>query len=121
MNNKYREKYLHIAREIVLRHINSDKYAVFLFGSWAEKKARKDSDLDIGIWGEDPLSSITRSKITLAFEESIVPWPIDLVDFSRTTEDFNRIALQDIHYWNNPFDKDIKMQLLNTETMYETK
>lgn len=115
MNPEYQKKYLDKAREIVLRHIDQNKYAVFIFGSWAEKKGKKDSDLDIGVWGREALPYQIKSKISTDFEESIIPWPVDVVDFSRTGFDFNRIALQNLQYWNNPFGQDIRAHLLNKE------
>lgn len=121
MDPKYQKKYLAKAREIVLRHVDQNKYAVFLFGSWAEHKGRKDSDLDVGVWGRSSLPGLIKSKISTDFEESVIPWPIDLVDFSCTDVDFNKVALQKIHYWNNPFGKDIRSQILNKELIHDAK
>ena len=51
----FEEKYLNMTREIVLRHIPKDDYAVFLFGSRANGKSKIKSDFDIGIFGKEKL------------------------------------------------------------------
>ncbi|MFH1320808.1 MAG: nucleotidyltransferase domain-containing protein [Bacteroidota bacterium] len=41
------QKYLDFTKEIVLNHIDKDKYAVFLYGSRANGKSWKHSDIDV--------------------------------------------------------------------------
>jgi predicted nucleotidyltransferase len=43
--------YIDIVKQIALKHILKDNFAVFLFGSRAVGKAKPLSDIDIGILG----------------------------------------------------------------------
>ena len=54
----HEEKYVKIARGIVLRNIEKDRYHVFLFGSRADESCNYGSDIDIGILGEQPLGKL---------------------------------------------------------------
>jgi predicted nucleotidyltransferase len=42
------DKYLKLAHDLVLSHIEKDDYAVFLFGSRAAGKSGRGTDIDIG-------------------------------------------------------------------------
>ena len=50
--------YIDIVKQIVLKHIPKDNFAVFLFGSRADGNAKPLSDIDIGILGPEPLPTI---------------------------------------------------------------
>ncbi len=95
----YEEKYLKIIKDIVLSNIDPTKHFVFLFGSRAKVKHRKSSDVDIGIMGEKPIGRVYY-KIINEIEQSIVPYKVDVVDFSLVDEKFKKIALEKIIVWN---------------------
>ena len=78
---------------IIFQFINPNKYQVFIFGSQATGKAKKFSDYDIGIIGEKPIAWKTLSLAEEAFEESDLPFKVDLVDFSLVSDKFRKIAL----------------------------
>jgi uncharacterized protein len=61
--NECQEKYINIAKGLVLKHVDKDKYAVFIFGSRAEGTNLSNSDIDIGFLGNDPISTRILSKI----------------------------------------------------------
>ena len=79
-------------KKIIYRFINPGKYSVFIFGSQASNNNRKFSDIDIGIKGnkEIPLSVI--SEIKEAFEESDIPFSVDVVDFNKVSHRFEKTA-----------------------------
>jgi len=91
--------YLDIAKQIVLRHIDSTKYKVFLFGSRAVGNAKPKSDIDIGIWGNQRLPAVEKLTLEEELSESIVPYKIDIVDFTQVDEDFKKMALEKIIPW----------------------
>lgn len=94
------KKYITIIKEIVLSCINPKEHTVFLFGSRAMNKSQKISDVDIGIQGKKPLGDIYY-KIINKIEESIVPYKVDIVDFSLVDEKFKKTALKKVEIWNH--------------------
>ena len=94
--------YIYIVKQIVLKHIPKDNFAVFLFGSRAVGNAKPLSDIDIGILGLEPLPTIIKVDLESDLEESIVPNKIDLIDFYQVDKDFKKEALNTIKIWNCP-------------------
>lgn len=94
--------YIDIVKQIVLKHIPKDNFAVFLFGSRAVGNAKPLSDIDIGILGLEPLPTIIKVDLESDLEESIVPYKIDLIDFYQVDKDFEKEALNTIQIWNCP-------------------
>ena len=109
------EKYVEIAREIVLKNIEKDRYYVFLFGSRASKFFNFDSDIDIGIIGEQPLGELYY-KIINELENSIIPYKTEIVDFSLVSEEFKNMVLKGrICVWNQ--GKYFKQNLIHTSKL----
>lgn len=98
----YQEKYLAIARDIVLKHVDTARYAVFLFGSRAAGNNGRYADIDVGIEGETPLPPAAIGAIYEELEQSLVPYHIDIVDFCGADERFKQIAKQRTIVWNQP-------------------
>ena len=99
--------YLDIVKQIVLKHVPKDKFAIFLFGSRAVGNAKTLSDIDIGILGTEPLPTIIMADLESDLEESIVPFKIDLIDFYQVDKAFKKEALSTVQLWNCP--KNIKL------------
>ncbi len=99
--------YLTIVRQIVLKHVPQDEFAVFLFGSRAAGNAKALSDIDVGILGMKPLPSVITADLEFDLDESIVPFKIDLIDFYHVDEAFKAEALSSVQIWNCP--KSIKL------------
>ena len=95
-----KDKYLDIAKKIILNHIDCDEINVFLFGSRVKGDSRRDSDIDIGFLGNEALDHRVFRKIADELQESIVPYHFDLIDFSKVDNNFKKIALQRIMLWN---------------------
>jgi len=83
-------------KRIIFRFLNPKEYQVFIFGSRATGKAKKYSDYDIGILGKKPVPSQIIVLIEEAFEESNLPYKVDIVDFSLVSSKFKKIALSKI-------------------------
>jgi predicted nucleotidyltransferase len=66
---------------------------VFIFGSRATKTHVQYNDIDIGIEG-NPLSAKTKIELQEAFEESDLPFRVDIVDFSTVNDKFKQVAKQ---------------------------
>ena len=96
------DKYLKLAEKLVLSNIDTDEYAVFMFGSRALQKGGRGADIDIGILGTNPISREKMELVRQVLEESLIPYIIDLVDFSCVNSDFKKNALKKIQIWNQP-------------------
>lgn len=74
-------KDLAIVYEILQRHI--PEHAVWAFGSRVQGNAKPFSDLDLVVIGPEPLSLLVEGKLKQAFDESLLPIKIDVVDWQR--------------------------------------
>lgn len=77
------------------RQIVSDILATFLpgrevqlFGSRATGRSKPHSDLDLVIMGEELLPVTTIRKLRDAFDDSDLPFQVDLVEWAGTSDDF---------------------------------
>jgi len=83
-------------KETIYSFLDPKKYTVFIFGSRATNKAKKFSDYDIGIIGKKALPWHLLAEIEEAFEESDLPYKIEVVDFANVPRNFKKIALKKI-------------------------
>jgi len=95
-------KYIDLARQIVLREVSTDEYAVFLFGSRTEKRHSQTSDIDIGILGKRPLPLEVRAHLLELLNDSDIPYHVDVVDFFTADPEFKKHALKKSIVWNLP-------------------
>lgn len=65
---------------------------VWVFGSRAKGSARKYSDLDLLIDSNNkPLSSSLKGNLEDEFEESDLPYKVDIVDWNTITDEFRQM------------------------------
>jgi len=64
----------------ILREYLPEDAKVWVFGSRATGRARRGSDLDLAIDIGQALSPDTETKLRFAFEDSDLPWTVDIVD-----------------------------------------
>ncbi|MGB2867553.1 MAG: nucleotidyltransferase domain-containing protein [Bacteroidota bacterium] len=91
--------YIDMIKECVLSELAGENVSLALFGSMAGEGEHAGSDVDVavmphGAWNEHRLT-ILREKL----EEMNAPYKVDLVDFSVVSQDFRRVALQKIVWW----------------------
>ena len=65
---------------MVLGALGERDAAVWLFGSCARGEVRQHSDIDVAILPRDDLSSGFFAELAADFEESAIPYDVDLVD-----------------------------------------
>lgn len=94
------EKYINIVKEIILKRVPLQDYSVFLFGSRAVGNHHQMSDIDVGVWGDQPLDIMLKRDLEEELEECIVPFKIDLIDFHTVGEEFKKYALEKTDIWN---------------------
>ncbi len=76
--------------KLILKKIIPDR-KVCAFGSRVNGKARLYSDLDIAIYGDYPLSLDKFATLREAFDESNLPYKVDLVDYLTVSKAFQKI------------------------------
>jgi len=89
--------------DIVSQYLPSDDWWIFLFGSRAIGNADERADYDIGIFNiNHPLSFQVIDNIVSVLEDSDIAFKIDIVDFSKVTENFRAIAGKKVVIWKKP-------------------
>jgi type I restriction enzyme S subunit len=68
---------------------------VWVFGSRARDSAKPHSDLDLAIQGDEPLAADARAGLVDAFEESDLPFRVDVVEWATLSEDFRAVVARD--------------------------
>lgn len=82
------------------KHLDLVEYRVFFFGSRVLEKGDEKSDIDIGIKGLEPIPLNIFSKIEEEIESIQTLYSIEIVDFSRVSEKFKKVAMQKVEYLN---------------------
>ena len=87
-------------KKITFEFLNAEDFKVFVFGSRATGTNLKFSDVDLGIEPKKQISPGLISRIEEAFENSNLPYKVDVVDFSKVSEKFKEVAMKDVIYLN---------------------
>ena len=84
---------LEIVCNVLRQHVPDRE--VLAFGSRATWTAKEYSDLDLAILGDEPLPLDVSSALTESFNESNLPFKVDVVDWARIDRSFRRIIRRD--------------------------
>ena len=87
-----RENWLTV-RDIL--HVQVPEREVWAFGSRVKGTAREFSDLDLAVLGDERMSLGVVAGLREAFQESGLPFKVDIVDWAATDERFRKIIEQD--------------------------
>ena len=77
--------------DILRKHLPAG-VKVWVFGSRADWTTRDSSDLDLALDGDSVLDYDTIMALEMAFEESSLPYMVDVVDLNRVGCGFKRIV-----------------------------
>lgn len=86
---------LDFIRSTIHKHLPKEEYKVFVYGSRAAGNAQKWSDIDVGIRGEREVPVRKLALIAEELENSKVPYKVDVVDFTKTSNNFKELALKE--------------------------
>jgi uncharacterized protein len=111
--NSLSQKDLAIVSSIINKYINPNKNLVFIFGSRAKNNSKTFSDIDIGIVGEK-ISPEVYFEIVEAFEDSDLPYIVELVKFTDVSDAFIELALEAIIPINFIGDSDEVRRVIKT-------
>ena len=80
----------------VLKKVLKDNGAeVYCFGSRARGKGRPDSDLDLLIKAASEIPLHTMALLREIFEESSLPFKVDVTDYHRISESFQKKVMRE--------------------------
>ncbi len=88
-------------KEHVLTFLGNEDVKIVVFGSRIRGDNVASSDIDIGII---PKGKFNRGGLALLREyidDSNIPYNVDIVDFSTTSDKFKREALKDAEIWKD--------------------
>ena len=86
-----RPDHLEIVRDILREHLPLD-VKVWVFGSRANWTTKDSSDLDLALKGKSKLSHKSLGALKDAFDDSPLPYTVDVVDLNRIGDSFRRIV-----------------------------
>lgn len=92
---------LDTARRIVREFVATGDAQLFLFGSRARGDAGPHSDIDIAVLPEHPLPPGLLARVRDAFEESTIPFRVDILDLSTVDDEFRRAVLAEAIPWTD--------------------
>ncbi|MYD33694.1 MAG: restriction endonuclease subunit S [Acidimicrobiales bacterium] len=83
-----RPDHLAVVSSILNAHVSGR--TIRAYGSRTKWSAREHSDLDLVVMGESPLGPSALAKLREAFEDSDLPFSVDVLDWSVITQNFRR-------------------------------
>ena len=83
--------HLEIVQEILREHLPIG-VKLWVFGSRANWTTKDSSDLDLAVEGAGPLNHKAMSALEMAFEESDLPYNVDVVDLNTVGHAFKQIV-----------------------------
>ncbi|EKE06426.1 MAG: hypothetical protein ACD_19C00014G0040 [uncultured bacterium] len=87
-------------KKLVFRHLDDSIYRAFIFGSRATGTNRKYSDLDLGIIAKTKVPTSKIFDLENEFDQSNLPYKVDVVDFNNVSENFKKVAMKKVLYLN---------------------
>lgn len=85
------QQYLDQTRSIIAKYLDPKQHRAYLIGSRAVGTAQQFSDIDIAIDGPRLKSSVYFEMLH-DFEESSIPYLVDIVQLCDVSEDFKQVA-----------------------------
>jgi len=96
------ENSLELLKNMASDVFKDEEVVVILFGSRARGDYFETSDVDVGILTK---GKVNKSKITLfreRIENSNIPYKVDIVDLSQTSEEFaNKVLEEGLSIWRS--------------------
>ena len=88
-----RADHLRIVQDVLARHL-PDGVRVWVFGSRATWATKDSSDLDLALEGDGEIPARSLAALESAFEDSDLPFTVDVVDAKRLGERFREIVVE---------------------------
>ncbi len=86
-------KYVEFIKKTVGNELSD--YKLYMFGSRVKNKAKKYSDIDLAIDSQE-LTDKIKSKLEYIFEDSTIPYEIDIIDLNKVNDSFKSLIQDDL-------------------------
>lgn len=87
------QKYIDFIKNTISSMIHN--YKLYVFGSRAKNRAKKYSDIDLAIDSQE-LTPQIKSKLEFAFENSTLPYEVDIVDLNSIDIKFKNLIKDEL-------------------------
>ncbi len=88
-------KYVNFIRDKILALIPDVE--IYFFGSRTQGKALEYSDVDVALKSSDKIPIEKMLQLKAQFEESTIPYKIDIVDLNNLKAEFKKIIEKDLY------------------------
>ncbi len=88
-------------KERVLEFLGNENVKIVVFGSRIRGDNIASSDIDIGIIPKGEFDRRGLALLREYIDDSNIPYNVDIVDFSTTSEQFKKEALKDAEIWKD--------------------
>lgn len=95
------EKYLEMVRQILLQRLSPYNAKIILFGSMARGDHWRASDIDVAVLPGEKLPAGLFSELREEFEESQIPYHIELIDLTMVPKSFAERVLETGLQWRD--------------------
>ena len=96
-----RTQVLREVRQTTRAVLGSYPVKVYLFGSWAKGSPAPHSDIDVAIDPVSPLPPGTLATLRERFEESHIPYRVEVVDLAAMDRSFREAVIRQAIPWND--------------------
>lgn len=97
----FHNRYLRKLKKLVLSFLSGEDVKVVVFGSRARKDYCCTSDVDIGLIPHRRLNKKKLTHLKEKIEDLNIPYKVEIVDFSHTSESFKKEALKEVVVWRD--------------------
>jgi len=80
----------------ILKNNLPPEIKVYAFGSRTKGTTKRFADLDLALRAEKMVNQSVLDKLNIAFENSLIPFKIDLIDLNNIDEEFLNTILPDL-------------------------
>lgn len=94
-----KKEILEKTKQMICRFFKNKKIEIYLIGSWARRQEKRTSDIDIGIIQKEFLPEGFLAQIAEEFEQSDIPYRVELVDLTGMDEDKRSSFLRGAIKW----------------------
>ncbi len=95
------EQVINEVRDLTHKVLGGCDADVYLFGSWAIGTPSQTSDIDLGIDPRKPLAPGTLAILRERFEDSHIPYRVDVVDLTAVDAAFRATVMREGIRWND--------------------
>ncbi len=96
-----KQEILEQTRKIAVDMLRAYSVKLYLFGSWARGESARHSDIDLAVDSDRPLPPGILSLLRERFEESRIPYRVEVVDLRHSNSSFRKRVLQEGIVWKD--------------------